>query len=883
MNDSNDERGTAPPSAKTFREIFGGQSAKVPPPADPNVSYVVLGQGCARLPERLLLEHGQGKVLFLAGAGVSMPRPACLPSFRDLVLEVYRRLKDPLLPFLEACACRKTELPRVPRLAAHQKAEVKNFKENQLDVVLGMLERRIDGEHREDSQVRRAVLDVLQPDPPPSHASIHRDLVRLSSRGETAAILTTNFDLLLEEATEKMGRRLESRALGAMLQRPSFAGVLHLHGALGPEGSAIPDMILTDQDFGEFYFRRRVVPDLLYDAARIYHLILVGYTVGDPPVRYLLDAISADDARFPDLKERFIFVPCKGEEADEVTLADWRGRGLTPIPYSSAENHRQLAVTLEMWADLFEKSESLGDGDETVTERRVRETLEQITEAPLSEASDEDRGLFDHLIRREVHTRRAQLASHLGGLRRDYQWLDRILEVIRGRIEDGVQQTRPQDQPSGEVEQGPSTASEPSAVHAPIRSWPVPQAGRASVLDRASRRGLRRLLFRRANWEEALAEPWLTAWQLVQESWRLLPYADLDEARTGSFEINRRLERDDRSFALAEKMAEFVAAGVQLSDPWERMDVRGSEDAEPTSWTDLFRAELRSVPMSEIRRLDLSGIEEPEFLSCLIRALEAAVRRGLDLGRWIGWRKDFAILGLGWQQRVYFVSGRTGDTVEGVAGGIAASVKLLHAAVERLGEVDLAAASKLVRYWLRTECPVHRRLWAALARDGRLVSPAALKEVLLHSEDREFWLALSYPEFAELRALRFGGLDSETQAQLLDRLRRGPSSDLWAPDANRERTNALGVEIAVREMNRIQEAGGVLPTETSEWLDARLAELPDLAAGGEEHGFIHEEVGRESVQPDRDLDRYSGGPLLAQLSSGWPQRSPFTAAPRVLG
>ena len=78
----------------------------------------------------------------------------------------------------------------------------------------------------------------------------------------------------------------------------------------------LPDLILTDQDFGEFYLRRRVIPDLLYDAARIFHLVLVGYTASDPPVRYLLDAISADDARFRDLKPRFVFVPIKGDVSD---------------------------------------------------------------------------------------------------------------------------------------------------------------------------------------------------------------------------------------------------------------------------------------------------------------------------------------------------------------------------------------------------------------------------------------------------------------------------------------------------------------------------------------------------------------------------------------
>ena len=236
VSDGSDKRKAAPPPVNTFREWLGGPSKKIPAPADPQESEVVLGEGCASLPERLPLAHAKGEVLFLAGAGVSMPKPACLPSFTELVLKVYRQLGDPLLPFLEALEGKEVELPQGPPLTPDQNAEAKSFEKKQLDVVLGMLERH---------------------------------------------------------------------ALGAIPRpslRPSFSGVLHLHGALRPEGNGIPDLILTNRDFGEFYLRRRVVPDLLYDAARIFNLVLVGYTASDPPVRYLLGAISADDARFRDLK-----------------------------------------------------------------------------------------------------------------------------------------------------------------------------------------------------------------------------------------------------------------------------------------------------------------------------------------------------------------------------------------------------------------------------------------------------------------------------------------------------------------------------------------------------------------------------------------------------
>src|ERR1700722_8594740 len=105
---------------------------------------ISFGAGLAAIPERLLLAHARGEVLFIAGAGIS--QPSNLPDFRNLVLQVYEEL-DPAAHLAmssiprEACnqwAANLTELTN------QQAAEVRRYISGDYDVVLGMLERRMD-------------------------------------------------------------------------------------------------------------------------------------------------------------------------------------------------------------------------------------------------------------------------------------------------------------------------------------------------------------------------------------------------------------------------------------------------------------------------------------------------------------------------------------------------------------------------------------------------------------------------------------------------------------------------------------------------------------------------------------------------------------------
>ena len=382
----------------------------------------VLGPGLPPIPERLLLAHARGEVLFVTGAGIS--QPAGLPDFRCLVVDTYARLDKAVHAVVASIprgVCNQWS-PTSVGLRDDQAAEVRRFINGDYDVVLGMLERRMDNKSAKTSEVRQTIAQILR-DRAAKPAPIHRALIRLADRGVALTIVTTNFDRLLEDAYREKGP-LQTYTLGG-IPRPTlskeFSGVLHIHGALDRNSARTSDLIVSDHDFGEFYLRRRVVPDFIYDAARLFHLVLVGYSANDPPMRYLLNAVAADGSRFNDIKERFTFIGMGA--SDPVVLEDWKGRGITPIPYDDADDHAELRRVLERWASL-----SANNGKRSVVEAEIR----RIVKTPRAASTDADRDLFDHLFRRENKNthERMRLSALASAAKADMGWLDGIADLL---------------------------------------------------------------------------------------------------------------------------------------------------------------------------------------------------------------------------------------------------------------------------------------------------------------------------------------------------------------------------------------------------------------------------------------------------------------------
>jgi hypothetical protein len=377
----------------------------------------------------LLSEWRDGKVLFLAGAGVS--KPAGLPLFDGLALEVYKHLNDALFRVLSSRGAASDQI------SSRQRVEAELYKEKQLDRLFAAMEARLDQDARGlliERKVRTGLEVVLRR--ATTFAQGHADLLRLSvppgipnaATGAICRIATTNFDLLFEAAWKA---ELNSEPISydaRIAPRPGsqeFAGIIHLHGMLNPDQSAPGQFVLTSRDFARVYLRSGVVANYIYDLIRRYRIILVGYSVDDPPMRYLMDAIGEDASLFEDMKHPYVLTDhnLQADASGELTEARWRAKNINPILFtlrSGADPFAPLWESLRAWADWAR------DG-ETWVIRRLSEEMQTPYDASSAFSSSFVRDLFVLLSPDErERTIRALQVRNL-----DFGWIEALDEALR--------------------------------------------------------------------------------------------------------------------------------------------------------------------------------------------------------------------------------------------------------------------------------------------------------------------------------------------------------------------------------------------------------------------------------------------------------------------
>ncbi len=289
------------------------------------------------IPVELMNQLEDGKVVFFCGAGISMGTG--LPSFVGLVDYIYKASHlDP---------------DGVEREALDLEEPDEKCRHPKIDKVLGLLER----EHRLGSndphlpsQLRQIVIERLSRRSKGT-LNVHRALIDLSKTASGVRLVTTNFDNRFK------GAGLPEKLIDACPRLPvpkdhDWHSLVHLHGRITPsEGGR--NLVLTAADFGRAYLTERWASRFITELFREFTVVFVGYSLDDPVMSYMVDALAAERSRGAHFGKAFAFAGHADDDADKQhTIDGWLAKNVEPIPYDQRDNHRLLNDTLIEWARI---------------------------------------------------------------------------------------------------------------------------------------------------------------------------------------------------------------------------------------------------------------------------------------------------------------------------------------------------------------------------------------------------------------------------------------------------------------------------------------------------------------------------------------------------
>lgn len=281
------------------------------------------------LPERLLQAHEEGRVVFFCGAGISYP--AGLPGFGGLVDQLYDELGETPNPV--------------------EKAALDSYR---YDTAIGLLESRVVGNRL---ATRTAIARILTPKKRSKDSTAtHEALLTLSRNADgRVRLITTNFDHLFAKVIKR--HKLEVPHYCAPLlpvPKKRWDGLIYLHGLLPIKitPSELDRLIVSSGDFGLAYLTERWAARFVSELFRTYTVCFVGYSIDDPVLRYMMDALAADRLLGERPPEAYAFGSCKDGEETQAD-SQWRAKNVTPILYRENTGHTFFHATLRAWADTY--------------------------------------------------------------------------------------------------------------------------------------------------------------------------------------------------------------------------------------------------------------------------------------------------------------------------------------------------------------------------------------------------------------------------------------------------------------------------------------------------------------------------------------------------
>ncbi len=130
--------------------------------------------------------------------------------------------------------------------------------------------------------------------------------------------------------------------------------LVYLHGLLplAPSDSELDHLVVSSGDFGLAYLIERWAARFVSELFRHYTVCFVGYSLNDPVLRYMMDALAADRQRGEVSLEMYAFGSYK-KSKEAAYEAEWRAKNVTPILYQETKAHQYLHKTLQRWSATY--------------------------------------------------------------------------------------------------------------------------------------------------------------------------------------------------------------------------------------------------------------------------------------------------------------------------------------------------------------------------------------------------------------------------------------------------------------------------------------------------------------------------------------------------
>lgn len=112
---------------------------------------------------------------------------------------------------------------------------------------------------------------------------------------------------------------------------------------------------MTSGDFGLAYLTERWAARFVSELFRNYVVCFVGYSINDPVLRYMMDALAADRMLGEITPQAWALGDCEPGQEEQKTI-EWEAKGVTPVLYNvhaGGKPHSALHKTLHAWADTY--------------------------------------------------------------------------------------------------------------------------------------------------------------------------------------------------------------------------------------------------------------------------------------------------------------------------------------------------------------------------------------------------------------------------------------------------------------------------------------------------------------------------------------------------